>query len=278
MMPFWLRKSSGLIKKIGVLGCGWLGFPLAKTLLSEGFKVRGTTTSEEKLEKLRKEGIAPFYARINENDIEGDIKPFLNDLDLLIINIPPKLKRPPFENYVQKIKTLQKAIEQSKLNNVLFVSSTAVYGENEGEITEETVPKPITESGNQLLWAEHILLENEFFKSTIIRFGGLINETRHPVTFLAGKKGLTNGNERINLIHQKDCVGLILKIIHSNYWNKVVNGVYPYHPIKHEYYTREAEKRGLLAPKYVKETLTNREKRIKSKNFLYKYQHSITTT
>lgn len=246
--------------------------------MSEGFRVRGTTTSEEKLEKLQKEGIEPFYVRINENDILGDIKSFLDDLDLLIINIPPKLKRPPFENYVQKIRILQTAIEQSKVKNVLFVSSISVYGDNEGDITEETIPKPVTESAKQLLSAESLLLENEIFNTTIVRFGGLIDEKRHPVKFLSGKKGLTNGEELINLIHLKDCIGLIRKIIQDNYWNKVVNGVYPYHPTKHEFYTREAEKRGLLAPKYVKKNLKKGQKRVKSKNFLYNYQHSITTT
>lgn len=266
-----------MIKKIGVLGCGWLGYPLAKTLLSEGFKVRGTTTTDEKLEKLKKEGIEPFYVKLNENDILGDIKSFLDDLDLVILNIPPKLKRPPFENYVQKIKILQTAIEQSKVKNLLFVSSISVYGDNEGDITEETLPKPVTESAKQLLNAESLLFENGLFKTTIVRFGGLINEKRHPIRSLSGKTGLTNGQELINLIHLGDCIGLILEIIQGHYWNKVVNGVYPYHPTKHEYYTSEAEKKGLLAPKYVKENVKSHQKRIKSKNFLYKYNYPITT-
>ncbi len=32
-----------------ILGCGWLGKPLAVSLLDEGFNVKGSTTSEEKL-------------------------------------------------------------------------------------------------------------------------------------------------------------------------------------------------------------------------------------
>jgi 3-hydroxyisobutyrate dehydrogenase-like beta-hydroxyacid dehydrogenase len=28
------------MKKISILGCGWLGFPLAKALLKEGFAVK----------------------------------------------------------------------------------------------------------------------------------------------------------------------------------------------------------------------------------------------
>lgn len=46
--------------KISILGCGWLGFPLAKALLLKGFSVKGSTTSSEKLATLEKAGITPF--------------------------------------------------------------------------------------------------------------------------------------------------------------------------------------------------------------------------
>ena len=45
--------------KISILGCGWLGFPLAKALLSKGLSVKGSTTSSEKLATLEKAGITP---------------------------------------------------------------------------------------------------------------------------------------------------------------------------------------------------------------------------
>ena len=45
--------------KIGVLGCGWLGFPLAKDLIKQGFKVKGSTTNKEKIKSLEKENIDP---------------------------------------------------------------------------------------------------------------------------------------------------------------------------------------------------------------------------
>ena len=46
-------------KKIAILGCGWLGLPLAKSLLSKGYKVKGSTTSESKLEILENAGVLP---------------------------------------------------------------------------------------------------------------------------------------------------------------------------------------------------------------------------
>ena len=43
--------------KIAVVGCGWLGFPLAKNFVELGNTVIGTTTSSEKLSDLQEAGI-----------------------------------------------------------------------------------------------------------------------------------------------------------------------------------------------------------------------------
>ena len=39
-------------KTISILGCGWLGHPLAKFLISENFIVKGSTTTISKLISL----------------------------------------------------------------------------------------------------------------------------------------------------------------------------------------------------------------------------------
>lgn len=46
--------------KISILGCGWLGLPLAKALIENGFSVKGSTTSTDKLTALENDGITPF--------------------------------------------------------------------------------------------------------------------------------------------------------------------------------------------------------------------------
>ena len=66
------------------------------------------------------------------------------------------------------------------------MSSTSVYGDSFPivEITEETKPNPDTESGKQLVIAETLFVQsNPHFKTTVIRFGGLLGDDRHPVKF-----------------------------------------------------------------------------------------------
>ncbi|MDT7828620.1 SDR family oxidoreductase [Pricia sp. S334] len=236
--------------KIAILGCGWLGFPLARTLIADGCNINGSTTSEEKLKKLETAGIQPFLIRLSEEGIEGEVQPFLTDVDALIINVPPKLRGGNRENYVKKMQLLHDSIETSTVKKIIFVSSTSVYGDMGGEVTEKTVPEPVTESGKQLVVSEDIFRNNNNLKATIIRFGGLIGPDRHPVRMLSGRTDIAKGNAPVNLIHKNDCIEIIRKILIKNWWNETFNGVYPNHPTKREYYTSKAIEKGLQVPHF----------------------------
>ncbi len=174
--------------QIALLGCGWLGLPLAEACIAEGYKVYGTTTSPEKENILEKAGIRPFRIEILENGIQGPINKLLKGTDVLIVNIPPKLRRSNAGNFVEKTRHIADAAEKNGIEKILFVSSTSVFGNKQSEVTENTVPHPETESGKQLLASEQLLYNSRKFRTTILRFAGLIGEDRHPVHHLAGKK------------------------------------------------------------------------------------------
>lgn len=236
--------------QISILGCGWLGLPLAKALLKNGFSVKGSTTSVDKLLVLKNLGIQEFQIELSETKSQGEVDSFLENSKILIIDIPPKLRGISKENFVSKIKNLIPFIEKSAVENVLFISSTSVYGEDNLAVTEETKLNPDTESGKQLVQTEQLLQNNPKFKTTILRFGGLIGDDRHPIHFLAGKTNLENPNAPINLIHQDDCIGIILEILRQNSWNETFNAVTPYHPSRKEYYTQKAKDLNLVPPTF----------------------------
>ncbi len=238
-------------KTIGILGCGWLGFPLALSFGTQGYSVKGSTTSIEKMQPLENAGITPFLLRLTEAGVEGDIAEFLLGLEVLVIDIPPRLRGKNREDYVKKMAGLSRAIEVSPVKNIIFVSSTSVYGDLDGEVNEQSVARPETESGKQLLAAEQLFKNDPTLQTTVVRFGGLIGPDRHPVTMLSGREGLMNGNEPINLIHLDDCIAIIRMIVQHNWWDETFNGVYPLHPKKKDYYQEEALKRGLQPPIYI---------------------------
>ena len=91
-------------KQIGVIGCGWLGLPLAEELVKTGYVVSGTTTSKEKLSVLKEKGLQSYLISIFEERIDGPIESFLESVSILIINIPPGLRgKGPKESYVDKL-------------------------------------------------------------------------------------------------------------------------------------------------------------------------------
>lgn len=267
------------MKQISILGCGWLGLPLAKKLIEKGHPVNGSTTSENKLSILKEAGIHPFLVTAESDSVSENFTDFLAGSEILIIDIPPKLRAVVSDSnmvFVRKIENLIPFIEKSSIQKILFVSSTSVYGDNNDNITEETEPNPETESGKQLLLAEKVLQNNPNFETTILRFGGLIGEDRHPVKFLAGKENLENPDAPVNLIHQNDCIGVIEAIINQEKWNTVFNAVAPFHPTREEYYTLKAKEQNLVLPKFSSEK-SNIKKTISGKKIenILNYQFQL---
>lgn len=241
------------MRQISILGCGWLGLPLAKAFLKENFIVKGSTTSEDKVLALTKFEILPYLVTLSENCNQGNVTGFLENSEILIIAIPPKLRGNSEDNFVSKIKNFIPFIEKASVEKVLFVSSTAVYADsalNTCEITENAMPNPNTESGKQLLEVEKLLQSNNNFQTTILRFGGLIGEDRHPIHFLSGRKNLENADAPINLIHQTDCIEIIEAIIRRDCWMETFNAVAPFHPSRKEYYSQKAIALNLALPEF----------------------------
>jgi nucleoside-diphosphate-sugar epimerase len=183
----------------------------------------------------------------------GDIDSFLKHSEILIIDIPPKLRGNSKENFVQKIRNLIPFIEASTVQKVLFISSTSVYADDNAVVSESAKPQPDSESGRQLLATEYLLQKHSHFKTTVVRFGGLIGENRHPIHFLAGKTSIENPEAPINLIHLSDCIGIIEKIIDANCFGETFHGVAPFHPTRKAYYTQKAIELKLPLPQFTEE-------------------------
>lgn len=239
--------------QLSILGCGWLGLPLAEAMIQKGFEVKGSTTSPDKLALLQSAHINAYAINLSATGIKGEIAAFLEGSEILVIDIPPKAKE---GNFPDKIRMLLPYIEKAGIAKIIFVSSISVYSDETPLVTEQTIPMPVTESGKQLLEAEQVL-GDKFPQTTVIRFGGLIGGERHPVKHLAGKTGRENPDAPVNLIHRDDCIGIILRIIERDAWGEVFNGVAPSHPTRKEYYTFKAEAYGLPLPMFSTDSTFN---------------------
>ena len=245
---------------ISILGCGWLGFPLALTLTKKGYSIKGSITSEIKVEKLKSNGVQPFI--IDLSNRENEFEKFLNS-EVLIIAIPSK--------NIADFKNLISHIENSKIKNILFISSTSVYPNSNSIVTENSLIKK-----NPLSEIELLFKTNTNFKSTILRFGGLIGYDRKPGNFFKNGKAINYPDAFVNLIHRDDCIQIIKEIIAKNIWDKTLNACADTHPKKRDFYAKEFKKEGRNNPTF-NELASNEYKIINSDqlksilnyNFLY---------
>ncbi len=235
---------------ISILGSGWLGLPLAKDLLNKGHIIKGTTTTLENLQLLTAEGIIPYQIKLFEEGVQGDISSFLNDSEILIIDIPPGLRKDPTENFIAKIGRLKDQVDRSPLRHLIFVSSTSVFEDREDMpvYTEDDEPNGTQVNSVQLKGTEKLIFSENYLTS-IIRFGGLYGPGRHPVNYLSGRKNIKNPGAPVNLIHRDDCIGLINGVLGSGL-SGIFHGVNPEHPLKGEYYKAIALAKNLAIPQF----------------------------
>ncbi len=243
---------------ISVLGCGWLGFPLAQNLLSEGFTVKGSTTSEKKLKEIKQAGIEAYLLELPKQIDEEESKKFWS-ADILFLNIPPGRGNETVEkDYPQLVQKIADKAKKEGIEWIIFASSTSVYSPlggitKEGDAKSGSAARP---SGEAVLKAEDILSKSGL-DTTIIRFGGLYGYGRHPVKYLAGKKNLSDAAKPVNLIHQTDCLNIVLEIIRQDKKNEIYNAVSDGHPPRKEFYKSAANHFNLPEPEFNSEKKEN---------------------
>jgi nucleoside-diphosphate-sugar epimerase len=232
---------------ITILGCGWLGLPLAKALIKKGYPVKGSTTSEENLETLRDAGIEPYLVTLDPEVNGEEITDFLHS-DILIVNIPPERRDDIVEYHIEQFSSLIDALGQSPVRSLLFVSSTSVFPSLGREVTEEDANTPETLAGEALLHVEEMLMLESGFQTTVVRFGGLVGYDRNPEKYLGSMKEIQSPDQPMNLIHRDDCINIIMEIIRLQQWGEVFNACSPVHPLKKEYYSKAAVAAGVALP------------------------------
>ncbi|RYM35427.1 hypothetical protein ERX46_00100 [Brumimicrobium glaciale] len=228
-------------KIYGVVGCGWLGLPMAKKWIQEQKTVHGTTTSMDKIKNLETAGI---IAHVLDSEKTNKPAKWLSELDYILLNIPPSSLKEEYGNFMMKI------VKQLKPTaKIIFISSTSVYANNNEEVTEESELEGTRRNSAYLIKAEQMLQDFAKDRLTIIRFAGLVGGDRNPAKYMQGRT-ISGGNEPVNIIHQEDCMGIIDCIIDNSIWGEIFNGSAAVHPTKKEYYTFAAKKLNIEPPAF----------------------------
>jgi nucleoside-diphosphate-sugar epimerase len=260
--------------KIAVVGFGWLGFPLGKELLKKGHTVVGSTTSAEKIIKLKADNLEAILLN-TEAVFPQNTNDFFDNTDICIINVPPN-RRSNAEGLEQEVTIYgERMMRIAKIfpakTHFIFVGSTGIYPNEIGIAKEDEFDRTMYLTSNSLAFAEeklHQFLENRL---TVLRFAGLVGGERQIGKYIAGRKEIPNGDTPVNLIHQTDCIRIIERIIETNSWGDVFNGCASEHPTRKEYYTVFCQQHKLPMPEFLNEENQFIGKKVdnqKSKNIL----------
>jgi nucleoside-diphosphate-sugar epimerase len=233
------------LKRIGILGCGWLGTQLASSLNAQNWVIKASRTSGEGALELKQQGLNSFCVLVTEAGPQGELS-FFDNLDQLIVSIPPK--RNTVSTYGTKINQLIYYLESNSNCKILLLSSTSIYGKKSGRFDENSIPDPQTSASEELLIAEDAVLRSKK-SGVVVRLGGLVGNKRNPI-FQLSNRVISNPKGHINFIHQKDAIGGIEKLLSKPGLSGVFNLVSPHHPIREDYYTFIARKYHLPTPKF----------------------------
>lgn len=242
------KESDTKRQTVSILGCGWLGSPLAQYLLKKKYKVKGSTTSEEKLEELESAGVEPYKIRLEESI---PVPTAFLDSDILVLNIPPGLRRNSLKTHLKQLESLFSSMQKDKPGKLLFVSSTSVYENKNREMTEADVNRD-----SDIYKIEEYVREECLRRSnslTILRCGGLMGHDRIPCKYYSGKTNLTLANTPVNYIHRDDVIGIIHKILNLESWGQVFNAVSPEHPLRKDIIDNCCQRTSFTKPTYAEE-------------------------
>ncbi|WBV61178.1 hypothetical protein PFY12_03430 [Chryseobacterium camelliae] len=208
------------MKKLGIIGCGWLGNHIAERL-SDRYEIFVTTTSESKIEAFTSKGYFPtlvsFPDEASETLKEWEIA---HELDAIIISIPFSGIRGKQVSMKTRQGNVLKFLGDYK-GQLFLTSSTGVYPEFEKEYKEEDQPVENVESEN--------FIKDRFPKANVLRLAGLMGDQR-----LLKNYNISNLDQPVNHIHYADICSVIEKMLDQQSQGKVYNLVAPVHPNKEE--------------------------------------------
>lgn len=199
--------------RVLVAGAGYVGRALGEMLAGQGHEV--------------------FALRRRPEGLEGPLRPFAADLGdpSTLTNLPPGIdvvfytagaderSDEAYERaYVRGLDHLLSAFDAQHIRprRLLYTSSTAVYGQTDGEDVDETsATEPRASTGRILLRGERAALDNGLVPAIVLRLGGIYGPGRDRLLrqVASGQAQLTSRPHFTNRIHRDDCAGALAHLM-----------------------------------------------------------------
>ncbi|MDA3894394.1 MAG: NAD-dependent epimerase/dehydratase family protein [Salinivirgaceae bacterium] len=233
--------------KISILGYGWLGNKLGMLLDRTSYTINGSSTKGSNVHLLHNKFIHPYIIDIADTANKTTYDADFFDCDTLIISLKPSRQKNDHGYFENQINVCTELAKKHKIKQIIFWSSTSVYGDNNQIANEESVLNPTRPSGNRLIKAENMLLNESAFNTKILRLGGLIGYERNPYEVIKNVKQTGSLHIPVNLVHADD-VARITELLINKYTNSIYNVVSDIHPLRIDYYKQAFSELGVTHP------------------------------
>lgn len=211
-------------EQVLIVGCGDIGQRLAQYLPQNIYRVTG----------LRRTPPAdlPFLHYQKCDVTDGlELKEILKqNFAVIVITMTPNERSDAgYERaYVQTCRNLVDSLNAQSLKPrlLIFVSSSAVYGQIDGSWVDESSPtEPEGFSGKRLLEAESII-QKSGFTNTIVRFSGIYGPDRNRLIEQVRQAKASSSQHFTNRIHADDCARSLAHLIELNRLGEKLQPIY----------------------------------------------------
>jgi nucleoside-diphosphate-sugar epimerase len=194
-------------RSVLIVGCGFVGLPLARDFASFGWETHATTVSEVSIAKLQQEQFHTYELDIT--DETGFQKLARRNFDV-VIHCASSGRGGASDYKAVFLTGARNLMRNLRCDSFIFTSSTSVYAQTDGHWVDETSPaNPSQETGQLLRATEDLVLSAG---GAVARLAGLYGPGRCvPLRKLLDDKAIIEGDgERVmNMLHQLDAAGAL---------------------------------------------------------------------
>ncbi len=166
-----------------IFGCGYSGTAIAKAFLADGFRVSGTTRSQEKAAALRAQGIETFV--FDGETLEPALVDAVRSATHLVQSIAPRDAGDP----VLKLMDERIGDLMPQLTWIGYLSTVGVYGDHKGNwVGEDVACVPVSGRSKERLEAEAAWTEIGVrlgIPAAVLRLSGIYGPGRNAFVNLA---------------------------------------------------------------------------------------------
>lgn len=234
---------------VAIIGCGYVGKAAARFWKAAGHSVTATTRNPDHVAELQ--SIVDHVILLQGNNLSEILAQALVNQEVILLSVAPDDASQYESTYLNTAQALVKAVKRlPMLRQILYTSSTSVYGDQQGQwVDENTPPAPNNDNTKILLATEQILLASQSDNRyvCIFRLGEIIGPGRELSSRLRRLNGQSlsgSGDNYTNLTHIDDIVGAIDFAV-SHQLQGVYNLCGDLHILRRDLYHQICEKHGL---------------------------------